>query len=186
MSWLKKLDEFLDKHWHAPYSGKLVPKATENPPVWGKQGEWVKFPTYNTEDRRVFHVDVGNCSPEKAEELLAKMREKLNGEKCCGKEVELKKCETNCCATPDATDKPTDLFFVKAGKPLRAVVLVYLDVGLLSPEKVEAYVERRKQQWQGLFERMPEDVGVMYLPARPPTTTRVEFLWLTNGSDIKE
>jgi hypothetical protein len=145
-------------------------------PVWGKQGEWAKYDQHD--DRRVFYIDIGDCPPQKAEEFLNKMRENLKNAKCCDNEVDLKVCETNCCKTEVGVSKPTseNLFWVKGDKPLRAMMLVYIDVGSLPPYHVEAFLARRLGQWSGLFERLPDDVGVMLIPQRPPCKTRVEIM----------
>jgi hypothetical protein len=72
-----------------------------------------------------------------------------------------------------------NLFHVKGSKDLKAVVLVYLDVGTLPPNKAEAYIQKKVEAYKPLFNRLPEDVGVMFLPNR--THTAVEYILLDGG-----
>jgi hypothetical protein len=51
-------------------------------------------------------------------------------------------------------------------EPVTAILVVYLQVGQLSPFKVEAFVERVKDQWKPLTDRFPGHVGLMVVPTR--------------------
>lgn len=166
MSFLDKFDKFVND---------LFTKEQVKPKACCKSVEerWhLPHDLEEGESRRVFYIDVGDCPTEKAEEFLARLKEKFKGEKCCDKEVEFELCETECCSAGgcslplvEEVVEKTELFFIK-GTTARAILLVKVDVGTLPPNKADEFVQKRIESYKGLLDRVPHDVGVMFMPGR--------------------
>lgn len=162
MKFLQKLDNFVNDLFQSEKEQVKPTVTCKEVESCDKQDEWAKFDpniVYDG-DKKTFYVDCGNLTPEEAEALMDRMRKKLQEKKEC--------CEK--------TDALPDLFKVKGEKELRAIVMFHIDVGQLPPQKAEDLVQRRMLQYKGLFDRLPEDVGLMVLPSRHGTT--VEYIVL--------
>ena len=63
---------------------------------------------------------------------------------------------------------------------MRGILVFYMNVGALPPYKAEVFLERMREQLlrplQAASRPLPEDVGVLFVPVRPPDQTRVDYL----------
>ena len=59
----------------------------------------------------------------------------------------------------------------------KGLMVFYIEVGQLPPEKAEAFVNEQKAQAGDLMKKMlSEGIEAVWLPVRPPAHTRVEFI----------
>ena len=59
---------------------------------------------------------------------------------------------------------------------LKGIIVFHVDVGQLPMEKADAYLEKRKHEWNSVLQDMPDDWGKLFIPARSPTRIeRIEF-----------
>jgi hypothetical protein len=115
-----------------------------------------------TDGKRIFQVDLKDCSEQDADVLINNIKQSLK------KQMD-EKTDIPCDKIWD------DWFFTKGTKPLVGVMMIYIDVGTLSIDNALKLIQDRKKQYAGLFERLPEEIGVMFIPVRPPSQTRVEL-----------
>jgi DNA-directed RNA polymerase subunit F len=100
-------------------------------------------------NKRIFYVDVDDMSPEEADKFIEKVKEKLKNNK---------------------------LGEVK--KAARGAVVFYIDVGQLPPEKASEFIEKVREENKPFLDMLPSDVSVIWLPLRPNSMTKVEYLSL--------
>lgn len=62
----------------------------------------------------------------------------------------------------------------------KGILVFYLNVGHLSPPKAEAFVERMRDRFLSGDNprnwKIPDDVGVFFLPVRPPQETYIDYI----------
>jgi len=60
---------------------------------------------------------------------------------------------------------------------LKGIVVFYIDVGQLPPQKAEAFIERIKEDNKALLDKLPSNVGTVFMPhrARPSKIEYVSF-----------
>jgi hypothetical protein len=73
-----------------------------------------------------------------------------------------------------------DLGYYKGNGSMKGLLTIYCDVGQLPPYKAMAFIERLKESWKTVLERLPEDYGVIFIPVRSNSMTRVETVPLQN------
>ena len=77
----------------------------------------------------------------------------------------------------------TTFSYCKGSGQLMGLLTIYVDVGQLPTFKADAYVERLIDRWKPVLERLPEDHGVIFVPVRPGSETRVEYTSLNTSLD---
>jgi len=72
-------------------------------------------------------------------------------------------------------------------KEMKGILVFYVDVGQLPPFKAEAFLESFKDTFYKDQEKglsiFPAGVGIVWVPSRPPTRTRVEYIAFESADD---
>jgi len=72
---------------------------------------------------------------------------------------------------------------------MKGLLVFYVDVGQLPPFKAEAFLDTFKDMFRRDLEKgantFPPDVGIVWVPSRPPTRTRVEYIAFESADDRK-
>jgi len=74
---------------------------------------------------------------------------------------------------------------MKENKKLEGVMVFYVDVGQLPPYKAEAFIDRMKDQFgkTKTYKKLKKaGVDTIWMPVRPNSQTRVEFMPMTEGA----
>lgn len=62
---------------------------------------------------------------------------------------------------------------------IKTIMIFYIDVGQLPPERAEALLYRYKDQFSPILDRLPKSVGTMWFMVRNRPTT-VELMQVSN------
>ena len=55
-------------------------------------------------------------------------------------------------------------------------MVMYINVGQLSTDKVDQYINKLHANYVPFFEKLPKDVGLIFIPVREPRMTSVELI----------
>jgi hypothetical protein len=141
--------------------------------------------TETSDGRRIFHVDLGNCPSDKAEAFIEYMKEKMKDSKCCGNNVFGKPegcCNANleeelddiCREEDEKCCKEESYFLSKGTDDLKQLLVFYIDLGTMPTFNGRAYVQELVGRYKSISERLPANVGIMFVPVRN-SDTRIEM-----------
>lgn len=66
-----------------------------------------------------------------------------------------------------------------------SVMVFYINVGQMPPYQAEAFLKRIKDQFlqcNNDIWKLPDDVGTLFIPVRPPQECRVDYIPMTGAS----